>query len=206
MDSLAPSPGWSLPLVTTYHNPALEAHPHPHSGGMGAFAREPIPAGTLLAVWSGVVVTAAQLAEVAPAQARYAVQVEEGIYLLGHQPPSVADFINHSCAPNAGLRGQITLVALRDIAAGEEVCYDYAMSDGTAYDEFDCACRAPTCRGRVTGDDWRRPELWVAYDGFFAPYLQRRIEALRKQQAACFPVTSSSTATAATPSSPNGFP
>ena len=52
------------------------------------------------------------------------------------------------------------------------------MSDGTPYDQFQCGCGAATCRGKITGEDWRRPELWKRYRGHFTPYLQRRIDAL----------------------------
>ena len=68
---------------------------------------------------------------------------------------------------------------MRDIKAGEELNFDYAMCDGSAYDEFDCYCGAEHCRGRVTGDDWRNPELWEKYDGFFSPYLALRIERVK---------------------------
>jgi hypothetical protein len=77
------------------------------------------------------------------------------------------------------LNGQITLIALRDIAVGEEVCFDYATCDGSPYDEFECECGAPSCRKHITGRDWRRPELWERYCGYFSPYLQRRIERLK---------------------------
>ena len=29
---------------------------------------------------------------------------------------------------------------MRDILAGEELCFDYAMTDTNDYDEFVCAC------------------------------------------------------------------
>jgi hypothetical protein len=77
------------------------------------------------------------------------------------------------------LSGQLALVAMRAIQPGEEVSFDYAMCDGSVYDEFLCECGAPNCRGRVAGDDWRNPALWDKYAGYFAPYLQRRIDALR---------------------------
>ena len=34
-------------------------------------------------------------------------------------------------------------------------------------------------RGRVSGNDWMQPMLWQRYHGFFSPYLQRRIDAIR---------------------------
>ena len=70
---------------------------------------------------------------------------------------------------------------MRDIAVGEEVCYDYAMSDGSHYDEFDCGCGSPNCRRQITGDDWRSPVLQSKYHGWFSPYLQRRIDQLKQQ-------------------------
>jgi hypothetical protein len=36
------------------------------------------------------------------------------------------------------------------------------------------------CRGRTSAEDWRNRELQIRYAGYFSPYLQRRIEALRR--------------------------
>src|SRR6266436_3508614 len=38
-------------------------------------------------------------------------------------------FSNHSCEPNIGVQGQIVFVAMRDIAPGEELTHDWAMTD-----------------------------------------------------------------------------
>ncbi|MCA9969457.1 MAG: SET domain-containing protein [Anaerolineales bacterium] len=167
-------------MSRSYVSPKLEARPLPEKGGHGLFARAPIAQGERLLVWSGDVVTGAELAQV-PAHLRpYSVQIEEDLYLAAapDDEPEPADYVNHSCSPNAGFDGQIVLVAIRPIAPDDEICIDYAMCDGTPYDEFDCQCGAATCRGRVTGDDWRRPELQARYAGYFVPYLQRRIAAL----------------------------
>lgn len=145
--------------------------------GRGIFAREPIAQGEVLSVWGGEVTSGARFRRLPPNVRQISVQVEDDLYLV----PGIeggAEWFNHSCAPNAGMAGQIALVALRDIGQGEEVCYDYAMSDGSPYDEFACHCGAAECRGRITGDDWRRPELWDRYGSHFSPYLQRRIERL----------------------------
>jgi hypothetical protein len=86
--------------------------------------------------------------------------------------------INHACEPNCGIRGDVVLVALRDIAVGEELAYDYAMSDASDYDEFACRCGASGCRGRIKGTDWRNPVLQARYAGHFTTYVEKRIRGL----------------------------
>jgi SET domain len=66
---------------------------------------------------------------------------------------------NHSCDPNLWWGDAYTLVARRPIAAGEEVTNDHATSTGIASFAMDCACGPSLCRGVITGEDWRRPEL-----------------------------------------------
>ena len=114
----------------------------------------------------------------------YPMQIEER-FVLGSRSanaPEDVDFFNHSCSPNAGFRGQLFLVAMRDIAVGEEVTFDYAMvvskSNGSSIEfEMDCTCGEPACRGRITESDWQRPELRRMYRGYFSQYLEERIEA-----------------------------
>jgi hypothetical protein len=151
------------------------------TGGKAVIARELIEPGEVVAVWSGRIISGKELEALAPEIRMHTVQVEEDLYLASLRPDEAPDYINHSCDPNAGLDGQITLVAMRTIHPGEEVTIDYAMCDGSPYDEFDCACGAATCRGRVTGDDWRDPVLWERYRDHFSPYLQRRIAALQRE-------------------------
>jgi hypothetical protein len=167
-------------LPKSYFSPRLEARPLPAKGFFGVFAREPIPAGELLVMWSGWLLDSANLHSIDPLVRSRSVQVEEDLFLipLVTDPPEPADFINHSCNPNAGLSGQLALVALRHIAAGEEICYDYAMTDGSPYDEFQCFCLEPTCRHHVTGNDWQILELQQRYQDHFSPYLLRRIARL----------------------------
>jgi uncharacterized protein len=149
-------------------------------GGRGVVAREPIAEGEVVSVWGGRVIGPEEVDALPPEERAHAVQVEEGLYLAVIEPDEPASYINHSCEPTVGFSGQIVLVALRDIEPGDAVTFDYAMSDGSPYDEFECRCGAPGCRGKVTGDDWRKAELWDRYAGRFSPYLQRRIDRLRR--------------------------
>jgi len=160
----------------------LEVRAVPDKGGLGAFACETVLADEIVAVWGGYIVDAEQLETLPHEVQQHSVQIDEGLYLATIGGAETADFINHSCDPNLGLRGQITLVALRDIEVGEEVCFDYAMTDCTPYDEFECRCGSTACRGTVRGDDWQLPELWAKYAGYFSPYLQRRIDRLAQEQ------------------------
>ena len=165
---------------TSYISIRLESRRVPDRGGRGVFARARIKAGDVLVAWGGEVVSRSQFGSVPIERVRVSVQIDENLFLVpGIEGP--ADWINHSCEPNAGMRGQVVLVAMRDIEPGEEVCYDYAMTDGSDYDVLDCHCRAPGCRGRVTGSDWRIPALMDRYAGYFSPYLEKRIERERRR-------------------------
>jgi hypothetical protein len=61
--------------------------------------------------------------------------------------------INHSCSPNAGIRGQNELVAIRDISAGEEVTFDYSttVSSDVAPEDWNmaCQCHSTNCRQTI---------------------------------------------------------
>jgi hypothetical protein len=167
---------------TSYLLPALEVRPVFGHGGHGIFARSPVPAGTVLTVWGGWVIPAAEFLSLPPARQRQGIQVEEALFLLapGHEP---SEHFNHSCDPNAEMSGQIALAARRDIDESEEVRFDYAMVDTLHYDEFDCDCGAAGCRVRITGEDWRRPDLWARYGNGFSPFLRRRIDRLAAELA-----------------------
>ena len=106
------------------------------------------------------------------------IQVEEDLYLVSDEMPEPGDMLNHSCDPNCGLSGSTVLVAMRDIAEGEELTFDYAMCDASDYDEFACLCGQATCRQVVTGADWRDPVIQARYSGWFSAYLSKRIAAL----------------------------
>ncbi len=161
-------------------SPKLEVRLVKRKGGYGLFAHTPIKTGELLVVWGGTVVHTHDLQELEVENIKI-VQIEDDLYLVSDRN-GPGDYINHCCDPNGGIRGTVSVVALRDIAADEEVCYDYAMTESSDYENFDCSCGAPNCRGHVTGDDWQRPDLQEHYNGYFSVYLQRKIEAWQAVQ------------------------
>ena len=70
------------------------------------------------------------------------------IVIDGH---SMAMFINNSCDANCETseeRGRVWIRAVRNIAAGEEITYDYRLYDG-GDDPCICNCGAKKCRGAM---------------------------------------------------------
>jgi uncharacterized protein len=66
-----------------------------------------------------------------------------------------AMFINHSCDPNCesdSIDGRVFITAIRDIAAGEELTYEYNLFDSDDSDA-DCYCGAKQCRGTMFSED-----------------------------------------------------
>ncbi len=161
----------------SYLSPKCEARDHAEDG-CGVFAKIMIAKGELVSMWGGRIIHKDELDPSMPRFTQRALQIDEDLYLLTAEEPEPNDCFNHSCAPNLGFFGQIGLVALHDIHAGEELMFDYAMSDGGSYDEFECFCGSANCRKKITGNDWKLPELWTRYEGYFSPYLVRRILAL----------------------------
>ncbi len=146
--------------------------------GYGSVAREPINAGEVVAGFGGRCITRDEFDLLPTSQQVRSLQIDDNLYMAGAPEPEPADFINHSCDPNCSPSGSVILIAARDIEVGEELTYDYATTDGSDYDEFECACGGPSCRGKVSGHDWMLPELQLRYRGSFSPYLAKRIAAL----------------------------
>jgi hypothetical protein len=145
--------------------------------GRGLFARAAIAAGEVVAVKGGAIMDRGAFLlvrdQVSPAE----IQIEDGLYIAPRRAEEVEASIlclNHSCRPNVGVRGQITFVAMRDIPPGAELTIDYAMIDGDPAERMACACGARECRGTVTGDDWRLPELQRRYASYFSRYISDR--------------------------------
>jgi hypothetical protein len=111
-----------------------------------------------------------------PAEANHShanqVSMDEWVFEDGLGPK-----VNHSCDPNCGVRenpavGGFDFIALRPIAAGEEITFDYAMRN-YVIEHFppQCLCGADACRGTITGWKDLPRERRDAYGDLVAPYL-----------------------------------
>jgi hypothetical protein len=150
--------------------------------GQGVFATRCFGKDELLAIFGGHVMPIQEEPVFSDKHSDLALQIHDD-FVLGpklYDEIEEADFFNHSCDPNAGFRGQMFLVAMRNIEAGEQVCFDYGMAVSCEY-HLDCLCGTPICRKIITGNDWQFPELQARYEGYFQWYLQEKINTLRGQ-------------------------
>ena len=144
--------------------------------GRGLFAAKPIRKGEIVSVRGGHILTPRALKGRRKPAGYWGYPIAEG-FVLGpltrRETESVMMFLNHSCAPNVGIRGQILFVAMRAIRAGEELTIDYAMFGGDPK-PMRCRCGAASCRGVITARDWQRKDLQRRYRGYFSAYLTPR--------------------------------
>ena len=167
----------------TYLSPKVEKRSSPIDG-RGLFATTAIAKDEIVVVKGGYVFTREQRDQIGQDLGPSEIQITETLFI---GPTTLAEreggmmHLNHSCEPNLGLQGQIVFVAMRDIAAGEELTIDYAMTDDELY-EMRCHCGSKGCRGLITGFDWRKPELQKRYDGYFSWFIQKRIDSLKQQR------------------------
>jgi uncharacterized protein len=167
---------WIDPRVVTRDSP-IE--------GLGQFATMPIHAGEVVSVWGGGrIISDAELRAIAGSGKRYSsAAIGEDTNILWAVVEADAQHgpggANHSCDPNLWMLDARTMSARRDIATDEELTFDYALVTVSPDWRMECHCGAASCRGVVTGNDWRLAELQERYRGHFSPFINARIAALR---------------------------
>jgi hypothetical protein len=132
---------------------------HSRIDGTGVFAKRRIPRGTRIVEYTGKRIPIGETAS------RYTLAVDEATAIDGAQDGNEARFVNHSCEPNCEtyvFDGRAYLYAMRDVAQGEELTFDYKLApapgaDNTGIDaeDYRCRCGSVTCRGTLltlTGD------------------------------------------------------
>ena len=144
--------------------------------GSGSFAVTKINKGEVVASFGGYVVGESELKNHSEDRVARSLQLNENIYLLSGLKPESGDMLNHSCEPNCGAFGTSSVISLSDISIDEELTFDYAMTDSSEYDQFDCACGKINCRGKITGKDWQSIEIQKKYNNFFSSFIAKLIK------------------------------
>jgi SET domain-containing protein len=139
--------------------------------GTGVYAARKIPAGTRIIEYTGKRITSEQADAMHPVNPddpfhTFFFATSSGKVIDGGNRGSDARWINHSCEPNceaeeneAGTR--VHIVALRDIARGEELFYDYGLVmegriTAKLKQQYRCLCGKPSCRGTMLALPKRR--------------------------------------------------
>ncbi|URW76928.1 SET domain-containing protein-lysine N-methyltransferase [Sphingomonas donggukensis] len=145
--------------------------------GKAVFAAVPFAEGQPLLEFTGRRFRAAQVPSLMRGAGDRYVQVTPDHYM----GPSgrMDDLVNHSCDPNAGLRfadDGVYLVAIRAIAPGEEISWDYSTTLTESNWHMICQCRSPDCRRVIGNFATLAPERQEFYRArnLVAPYLRRR--------------------------------
>lgn len=166
-------------------HPSLEVKETPNCG-FGTYATTDIKKGDILLVLSGYVMKLSDEEKLPGSLSDNGIQITDNLSLCVSKKSELGgiNFFNHSCSPNAGIKGQIFLVAMRKIKSAEELTFDYAMTlsesaDAEAY-KLVCLCGKKNCRGVVTDSDWRNKDLQKKYEGYFQYFIQEKIDKQRK--------------------------
>jgi uncharacterized protein len=114
--------------------------------GQGVFTADAVWRGAPVLECTGRIVSLSEIED-----GMRAMQIGPDKYLVEDpEYPSLDDFLNHSCASNLGfLRGDLTLYALRDIEAGEELLFDYSATMNERGWSMECRCGSVQCRTQI---------------------------------------------------------
>src|SRR3989338_3529916 len=131
--------------------------------GRGLFAKEKIIKGELVVSFENgkrKFVVSAVADELFEKGNDHVLQIKDDLYFFATTEGEIEneDHINHSCDPNLGISGNLKFVAFRDVTPGEELAFDYAMSESSDY-SIKCNCGSKNCQKIITGNDWKIPEL-----------------------------------------------
>ena len=130
--------------------------------GKGVFALVPIKKGELILEYTGEVITwpeALRRHPHDPSQPDHTFyfHLSDELVIDGKVGGNASKWINHSCAPNVEAddeSGQVYLLALRNIKAGDELFFDYGLVIDEPHTpellrQYPCWCGAKACRGTL---------------------------------------------------------
>jgi hypothetical protein len=166
------------PVVRSWLSPRVRKQQGRGLAGDGLFAVVDIPAGEVVAAKAGHIIDRRTLDAHRDVVRGAELQIADDLFIAPLTPDEFDASmmcINHSCDPNLGTAGNMLYVTMRPVSAHQELTLDYAMYATNTTQEFDCLCATVHCRGRVTNQDWRRPDLQRRYRGYFSWYLQQKI-------------------------------
>jgi uncharacterized protein len=121
---------------------------------VGVFTTTPIRKGARVVEYSGPRLTAEEANRLYDGASRtYLYGLDDGKTVIDGE--GVGAYLNHSCDPNCEvdeIKNRVWILAIRNIAAGEELLWDYNLYDDD--DPAPCHCGSPKCRGTMYSREW----------------------------------------------------
>jgi hypothetical protein len=116
--------------------------------GKGNFATADILEGEILCKMTGPIMsTRDHIEKYGSLQFSHPLQIAKDSYFDLIEPYV---FFNHSCNPNAGIRNNGVVFALRPIIKGAEIFYDYSTTSDEIAWQMECECKEMNCRKIIT--------------------------------------------------------
>ena len=131
----------------------LVVRPSPiHS--VGVYTTTPIRKGARVVEYTGPRITPEEADRLYDGLSRtYLYGLDDGKTVIDGE--GLGAYLNHSCDPNCEvdeIKGRVWLFAVRDIASGEELVWDYNLYDDE--EPAPCHCGSPKCRGTMYSREW----------------------------------------------------
>lgn len=130
--------------------------------GKGVFALQPIAAGEVIIEYRGERISWKEALRRHPHDPQdpnhtFYFHLDNGQVIDANVGGNAARWINHACDPNCESDeqdGRVYIKASRDLAAGDELFYDYRLTIDERYTpklkrEYACRCGSPLCRGTM---------------------------------------------------------
>lgn len=142
--------------------------------GKGLFAKKDISKDEEIAMFDGEIYfssKASDLPNEPPFKIRdRAIQISEFAW---QDSNSLARFANHSCNPNCGIKGNTILVAMEQIKKGQEITFDYEMTEDSDW-FMECSCGESRCRKQIRGFKYMPKNIRSEYGNYIASWLLKK--------------------------------
>jgi len=135
--------------------------------GRGVFASSAIQKGTVVVRFKG---RERWIWEIPRRLWERCMQVDSDRYVVPARG-SYGWYLNHSCNPNCGVKGEREIVSLRRITPGEELTFDYSTNVGWEGFAMECHCGSKECRGTIRSYWSLSEELRRRRGRMVSPYL-----------------------------------
>lgn len=142
--------------------------------GLALFAARPLREGDTVFLLDG---------DIVDWPSRHSLQIGEDQHLLVPVADPLSEetgrylwvYMNHHCRPNVWVCGG-EMRALRDIAPGEELFFNYDTTEWDMATPFHCHCGAPDCLGSIRGFKYLSPARRAELLPYIPPYLKKRFD------------------------------